>query len=104
MKIPDHIRFHWIFLLAEVETNTRIKKILMESYKKYVDLIATVLEELKGKHTISGTVDSVLFVQMLIAFHNGILASMLQGLGQNEAVTMFKSGIRLLLSVHVFDL
>ncbi len=99
MKMPDHIRFHWIFSLMEVETNTRIKKILVESYKKYVDMIAAVLEELKGKHAISGTVDSVLVAKMLIAFHNGILASMLQGLGHDEAVSMFKSGIRLLLSV-----
>ena len=62
-------------------------------------MIAAVLEELKGKHAISGTVDSVLVAKMLIAFHNGILASMLQGLGHDEAVSMFKSGIRLLLSV-----
>ncbi len=99
MRMPDYVRFHWIFSLTEVETNNRIKEILAESYRKYVDLIAAVLEELMEKQVISATVDSVLLAQMLIAFHNGILTSMLQGLGQDESVSMFKSGIRLLLSV-----
>ncbi len=97
LKLPEHLRFHWIFALGEINKNQKVRKILMESYENYVKIISSRIEELKGKGFISGEANSGILSRTIIALHNGIMMSMMQGLGENEAIEMFEAGIRSIL-------
>lgn len=98
MKMPDHVKFHWFFALGEINTNEYIRKILMDSYEKYIEIIASKIEELRETDRISKEVDPQSMSKMLIAFHNGILISVMQGLKESEAASIFKTGVNSILA------
>ena len=93
LDLPDHLRYHWIFALGEINKNQKVRKILMESYENYVKIISSRIEELKGKGLISREANSRRISLILIALHNGIMMSMMQGLSKTEASEMFEAGI-----------
>jgi AcrR family transcriptional regulator len=93
LEMPDYMKFHWIFALGEMKSNQHVFKILTDSYKKYVKILSDKIEELKKKGTISKETDPQLLSKMLIAFHNGVLVSIMQGLDQKEAARLFKMGV-----------
>ena len=93
LDLPDHLRFHWIFALGEINKNQKVRKILMESYENYVKIISSRIEELKGKGLISREANSRRISLILIALHNGIMMSIMQGLSKTEASEMFEAGI-----------
>lgn len=94
LEMPDYMKFHWIFALGEMKSNQYVTRILTDSYQKYVKILSDKIEELKKNDKISKEVDSKSLSKMLIAFHNGILVSMMQGLDQTEATQIFKKGVR----------
>jgi AcrR family transcriptional regulator len=93
LDLPDHLRYHWIFALGEINKNQKVRKILMESYENYVKIISSRIEELKGKGLISREANSRRISLILIALHNGIMMSIMQGLSKTEASEMFEAGI-----------
>ncbi len=93
LKMPDYIKFHWIFALGEIKSNQYVHKILTDSYRKYIEILFNKIEELKSRGEIPKEADSQSLSKMLIAFHNGILVSMMQGLDENDAISIFKAGI-----------
>lgn len=93
LDLPDHLRYHWIFALGEINKNQKVRKILIESYENYVKIISSRIEELKGKGLISREANSRRISLTLIALHNGIMMSMMQGLSKTEATEMFEAGI-----------
>ncbi len=97
LELPEHLRFHWIFALGEINKNQRVRKILMESYENYVKIISSRLELLKERGLISRDADSRKLSLTLIALHNGIMISMMQGLSDTNASEMFETGIRSIL-------
>jgi len=97
MKMPDHIKFHWIFALGEMNSNPQVRKILLDSYREYVDLLASKIEQLKTNGRIFENTDSLNLSRLLVAFHNGIMMSVMQGLPENLALSLFKVGMAALL-------
>ncbi len=97
LELPEHLRFHWIFALGEINKNQRVRKILMESYENYVKIISRKLELLKERGLISRDADSRKLSLTIIALHNGIMMSMMQGLSEADASEMFETGIRSIL-------
>lgn len=94
LELPEHLRFHWIFALGEINKNQRVRKILLESYENYVKIISSRLEVLKERGLISGDADSRKLALTMIALHNGIMMSMMQGLSEADASEIFETGIR----------
>ncbi len=97
MKLPDYIKFYWIFALNEININNNVKEIIENSYNKYVKYIFDLIENLKKDKSISKNVNSTELARILIAFHNGVLVSIMQGLDIITAISIFKSGIRSLI-------
>jgi len=98
LKMPDYLRFHWIFALGEINSNKYVRQVLMDSYEKYVSILDRTIEELKNKGSILKETDSRSLSKMLIAFHNGLLTSMMQGLNEAEAASVFRDGVLAILS------
>ena len=94
LELPEHLRFHWIFALGEINKNQRVRKILLESYENYVKIISSRLEVLKERGLISGDANSRKLSLTMIALHNGIMMSMMQGLSEADASEIFEAGIR----------
>lgn len=94
LELPEHLRFHWIFALGEINKNQRVRKILLESYENYVKIISSRLEVLKERGLISGDADTRKLSLTMIALHNGIMMSMMQGLSEADASEIFEAGIR----------
>ena len=94
MKLPDYKKFYWIFALNEINVNNNIKEIIENSYKRYVKYISDLIENLKQDGTISESINSTDLARILIAFHNGVLISIMQGLDNPTATSIFNSGIR----------
>ena len=94
LELPEHLRFHWIFALGEINKNQRVRKILLESYENYVKIISSRLEVLKEGGLISGDADTRKLSLTMIALHNGIMMSMMQGLSEADASEIFEAGIR----------
>jgi len=94
LELPEHLRFHWIFALGEINKNQRVRKILLESYENYVKIISSRLEVLKERGLISGDADTRKLSLTMIALHNGIMMSMMQGLNEADASEIFETGIR----------
>ena len=94
LELPEHLRFHWIFALGEINKNQRVRKILLESYENYVKIISSRLEVLKERGLISGDADTRKLSLTMIALHNGIMMSMMQGLSEADASEIFETGIR----------
>ena len=94
LELPEHLRFHWIFALGEINKNQRVRKILLESYENYVKIISSRLEVLKERGLISGDADTRKLALTMIALHNGIMMSMMQGLSEADASEIFEAGIR----------
>ncbi len=94
LELPKHLRFHWIFALGEINKNQRVRKILLESYENYVKIISSRLEVLKERGLISGDADTRKLSLTMIALHNGIMMSMMQGLSEADASEIFEAGIR----------
>ncbi len=94
LELPEHLRFHWIFALGEINKNQRVRKILLESYENYVKIISSRLEVLKERGLISGDANSRKLSLTMIALHNGIMMSMMQGLSEADASEIFETGIR----------
>jgi AcrR family transcriptional regulator len=97
MKMPDHIKFHWIFALGKMNSNPQVRKILLDSYREYVNLLASKIEQLKTDGRIFENTDSLNLARLLVAFHNGIMMSVMQGLPENLALSLFKVGMAALL-------
>ena len=57
-----------------------------------------LIENLKKDGTISENINSTDLARILIAFHNGVLVSIMQGLDNTTATSIFKSGVRSLFS------
>ncbi len=100
MKMPDHVKFHWIFAMGEMESNPEIKNILSKSYNDYVILLKEKIDQLKLGKKISENTDSINLARILIAFHNGMLMSVMQGLPESTAVELFREGMFSLLQSH----
>lgn len=98
MKLPDYKKFYWIFALNEINVNNNIKEIIENSYKGYIKYISDLIENLKQDGTISKSINSTDLARILIAFHNGVLISIMQGLDNNTATSIFNSGVRSLFS------
>ncbi len=98
MKLPDYVKFHWILALSEMNTNPGIKKILSESYKRFVDVTIKALERMQKEKLISDKFNIDKLARSMIALHNGLLVSILQGLREEDAINIFKEQVRLLLS------
>jgi len=96
MKLPDYKKFYWIFALNETNVNNNIKEIIENSYNRYVKYISDLIENLKKDGNISKNINSTDFARILIAFHNGVLISIMQGLDTVTATSIFKSGIEIL--------
>ena len=94
LELPEHLRFHWIFALGEINKNQRVRKILMESYENYEKVISSRIDRLKLKGLISNNADTRRLSLTIIALHNGIMMSMMQGLKETEASAVFEEGIR----------
>lgn len=94
LELPEHLRFHWIFALGEINKHQRVRKILLESYENYVKIISSRLEVLKERGLISGDADTRKLSLTMIALHNGIMMSMMQGLSEADASEIFEAGIR----------
>ena len=94
MKLPDYKKVYWIFALNEINVNNNIKEIIENSYKRYVKYISDLIENLKQDGTISESINSTDLARILIAFHNGVLISIMQGLDNPTATSIFNSGIR----------
>ncbi len=97
MKLPDYKKFYWIFALNEINIDNNIKKIIENSYNKYVKYISDLIENLKKDGNILENINSTDLARILIAFHNGVLISIMQGLDVITAISIFKSGIRSLI-------
>ena len=97
LELPEHLRFHWIFALGEINKNQRVRKILIESYESYVKIISSRIEELKRNGLVSRGTDPRKLSLTLIALHNGIMMGMMQGLSETEASEMFDAGTRCIL-------
>ena len=97
MELPEHLRFHWIFALGEINKNQRVRKILIESYESYVKTISSRIDDLKRNGLVSKEVAPRKLSLTLIALHNGIMMSMMQGLSEKEASEMFEAGTRCIL-------
>ncbi len=100
LEMPDYIKFHWIFALGEMKSNEYVRKVITESYEKYIEIVSQKIEELRKKAIIPEESDSLLLSRMLIAFHNGILISVMQGLDKDAAINMFRAGLRDILFYH----
>ncbi len=100
MKMPDHIKFHWIFAMGEMESNPKIKNILSKSYREYVMVLREKIDQLKLLKKISENTDSLKLARILISFHNGVLMSVMQGLSESTAVDLFGEGMASLLQNH----
>jgi len=96
MKLPDYKKFYWIFALNEINVNNNIKEIIENSYKGYIKYISDLIENLKQDGTISESINSTDLARILIAFHNGVIISIMQGLDNTTATAIFKSGVRVL--------
>jgi len=94
LKMPDHIKFHWILAVGEMGTNPRVRQILSDSYKEYCNIIAEKIESLKFSGRILRQTDSLMLARTIIAFHNGLMMSIMQGLSEGDALAIFKMGIR----------
>ena len=97
LELPEHLRFHWIFALGEINKNQRVRKILIESYESYVKTISSRIDDLKRKGLVSKEAAPRKLSLTLIALHNGIMMSMMQGLSEKEASEMFEAGTRCIL-------
>ena len=97
LELPEHLRFHWIFALGEINKNQRVRKILIESYESYVKTISSRIDDLKRKGLVSKEAAPRKLSMTLIALHNGIMMSMMQGLSETEASDMFEAGTRCIL-------
>ncbi len=97
MKLPDYKKFYWTFALNEINIDNNIKKIIENSYNKYVKYISYLIENLKKDGNILENINSTDLARILIAFHNGVLISIMQGLDVITAISIFKSGIRSLI-------
>jgi AcrR family transcriptional regulator len=97
LKLPDHLRFHWIFALGEIKKNPSVRKILMESYENYISMISSRIEELKDGGLIPKETNARALSAELIAFHNGIMMSMMLGLTESDAVAIVETGVRSIL-------
>ncbi len=93
MKLPDHIKFHWIFALGEMNCNPEIRKILSGSYVEYVNLLADKIEKFKIAGRMSEKTDSKRLAHILIALHNGLMMGIMQGIPEDQALSLFKDGI-----------
>lgn len=94
LELPEHLRYHWIFALGEINKNPRVRKILMDSYENYEKIISSRINGLKLKGLISNNADTRKLSITMIALHNGIMMSMMQGLNATEASAVFEAGIK----------
>ena len=94
LELPEHLRYHWIFALGEINKNPRVRKILMDSYENYEKIISSRINGLKLKGLISNNADTRRLSLTMIALHNGIMMSMMQGLSETEASAIFEEGIK----------
>jgi len=97
LNLPDYIKFHWIFALGEMNSNAKIGEIISSSYHEYISILTDKLEELKRKGGIKTSKDPKILAQTLLAFHNGIMMSLMQGLDRKEAISIFIRGLNRLL-------
>lgn len=98
LKMPDYLKFHWIFALGEINSNIYVRQVLVDSYQEYVRIITRKIEELKKAGKISKKTNSESLSKMLIALHNGVLISIMQGQEENQAASVFIDGVLAILS------
>ena len=98
MKLPDYQKFYWILALNEINTNNNVKNIIENSFDRYVEYVSNLIENLKKEGNVSKNINSIDIARILIAFHNGVLISNMQGLDTVTAISIFKQGIKSLLA------
>jgi AcrR family transcriptional regulator len=93
LGLPDYVKFHWLFALSEANKNKKIKDILIKSYGNYVSIVSDFIEKLKSNGVVPEGIVSEEIAKRLIAFHNGILLSVMLGEEEREAISQFLQGI-----------
>ncbi len=97
LSLPDYVKFHWIVAMAEINKSPEIKKILVESYDGYVSILTSFISKLKKLGLVSNSPDPEIVAKKLIAFHNGILLSVMLGESAENAISLFREGVSAIL-------
>ena len=100
LGLPNYIKFYWIFALSEANKNQKIRDILINSYRNYVSIVTSFIERLQINGIVPNIIDSEKMARRIIAFHNGIILSVMLGEEEKDAISHFLEGISKFLSVN----
>lgn len=86
----------WLEFLAEAQRDKNVRKILEGVYTQYREILVRFLDTLKDKGTLDRNLDSESLARILMAFHDGILAGLPQGLDETKGREVWNEGVALL--------
>ena len=98
MKLSAPQRTLWLQTLAEARSNRAVKEILEEGDASALKVLERFADDLKKRGTIDPKLDSVLVARVFMAFHDGVVVSLLEGINESTAKEMWMQGIGFLVS------
>jgi AcrR family transcriptional regulator len=85
--------------IAEAHRNPVLNKVLRDNHVAVRDVLVGFLDGLKGAGLIKRSVDSNSAAEFLIALRHGVITSVFQGLGREEAIKLWLEGFDMALGV-----
>jgi AcrR family transcriptional regulator len=88
---------------AEAPRNQSISKLVRNNYATIMEVITRFLEALKERGSLRKEMDSASVAAVLIALRHGVLATVLMGVGREDALRAWMDGFEAVVGPYIAD-
>ena len=88
-------------VLAQSPRNQEMNKLIRGNYRTVLEVMTRFLESLKKSGSLKQDMDSDAAAELLIALRHGVLATVLMGVGREDAKRVWMNGFEAVLGPHM---